>query len=113
MGSRLHAGWDGLTPFRPAETGRRNNPRARPLFATLPGVSAPPPFAGSARTILINVKPDRLRAYGLSSVYMPVTKRSDASTLTVLELVKQNLGKFKAPARRILPSPLSSTIARG
>jgi multidrug efflux pump subunit AcrB len=38
----------------------------RPLFATLPGVSAPPPFGGSARTIVINVKPDRLRAYGLS-----------------------------------------------
>jgi multidrug efflux pump subunit AcrB len=147
----------------------------RPLFATLAGVSAPPPFGGSARTILINVKPDRLRAYGLSpddvvkamteantmspsgnlalpnsypivptnavvkniqdlaavplkvtdqgavyvrdigevsdgsdlttsiaivngkrTVYMPVTKRSDASTLSVVELVKQNLGKFKA-----------------
>ena len=147
----------------------------RPLFATLPGVSAPPPFGGSARTILINVKPDRLRAYGLSpddivnamtaantlspsgnlalpdsypivptnaivkniqdlaavplkvtpdgavfvrdvgevsdgsdvltsiaivngkrTVYMPVTKRSDASTLSVVELVKANLPKFKA-----------------
>ena len=147
----------------------------RPLFATLPGVSAPPPFGGSARTILINVKPDRLRAYGLSpddvvqaiteantmspsgnlalphsfpivptnavvkniqdlaavplktadqgavyvrdigeisdgsdlttsiaivngkrTVYMPVTKRSDASMLSVVELVKQNLPKFKA-----------------
>ena len=147
----------------------------RPLFATLPGVSAPPPFGGSARTILINVKPDRLRAYGLSpddvvkamteantmspsgnlalpgsypivptnavvkniqdlaavplkvtdqgavfvrdvgevsdgsdlvtsiaivngkrTVYMPVTKRSDASTLSVVELVKANLGKFKS-----------------
>jgi len=147
----------------------------RPLFATLPGVSAPPPFGGSARTILINVKPDRLRAYGLSpddivtamtaantispsgniplpnsypivptnavvkniqdlaavpvkttpegavfvrdvgevsdgsdiltsiaivngkrTVYMPVTKRSDASTLSVVGLVKANLSKFKA-----------------
>ncbi len=147
----------------------------RPLFATLPGVSAPPPFGGSARSILINVKPDRLRAYGLSpddvvkamteantmspsgnlalpnsfpivptnafvkniqdlaavplkvtdkgsvfvrdigevsdgsdlmtsiaivngkrTVYMPVTKRSVASTLSVVELVKANLGKFKA-----------------
>jgi len=147
----------------------------RPLFATLPGVSAPPPFGGSARTILINVKPDRLRAYGLSpddvvkamteantmspsgnlalpnsfpivptnavvkniqdlaavplkvtdkgavyvrdigevsdgsdlmtsiaivngkrTVYMPVTKRSDASTLSVVELVKANIPKFKA-----------------
>src|SRR5512137_935498 len=38
----------------------------RPLFATLPGVSAPPPFGGSARTIVVNVKPDRLLAYGLS-----------------------------------------------
>ncbi|MEI6715232.1 MAG: efflux RND transporter permease subunit [Verrucomicrobiota bacterium] len=147
----------------------------RPLFATLPGVSAPPPFGGSARTILINVKPDRLRAYGMSpdeivaamsaantispsgnlttggvypivptnavvkniqdlasvplrvspegtvflrdvgevsdgsdlvtsialvngrrTVYMPVTKRSDASTLRVVDLVKSNLPKFKA-----------------
>src|SRR5436309_3388991 len=38
----------------------------RPLFATLPGVSAPPPFGGSARSILVNVKPDRMRSYGLS-----------------------------------------------
>src|SRR5882672_1695167 len=38
----------------------------RPIFATLPGVSAPPPFGGSARTILVNVKPDRMRACGLS-----------------------------------------------
>ena len=147
----------------------------RPLFATLPGVSAPPPFGGSARTILVSLKPDRLRAYGISpdeivtamtaantispsgnlsagstypivptnavvkniqdlaavpvrvgaegsvfvrdvgevsdgsdlvtsialvngrrTVYMPVTKRSDASTLTVVDLVKANLPKFKA-----------------
>src|SRR5207249_5167077 len=34
----------------------------RPLFATLPGVSAPPPFGGSARSIVINLKPERLRA---------------------------------------------------
>ncbi len=147
----------------------------RPLFATLPGVSAPPPFGGSARTILINVKPDRMRAYNFSpdeivqamaqanlispsgnmnlgdkypivpvnavvknikdlegtplrssangsvflrdvatvedgsdivtsyalvngrrTVYMPVTKRADASTLTVVELVKKNLPKFKS-----------------
>src|SRR3974390_1859246 len=40
--------------------------RVRPLFATLPGVSAPPPFGGSARSILINVKPERLRAYKMA-----------------------------------------------
>src|SRR5258708_1349836 len=38
----------------------------RPLFATLPGVSAPPPFGGSARTILVNVQADRMQSYGLS-----------------------------------------------
>ena len=38
----------------------------RPLFATLPGVSAPPPFGGSARAIVVNIKPERLRACNLS-----------------------------------------------
>jgi multidrug efflux pump subunit AcrB len=33
---------------------------------------------------------------GKRTVYMPVTKRSDASTLSVVELVKANLSKFKA-----------------
>ena len=40
--------------------------KVRPMFATLPGVSAPPPFGGSARTIVINLDPDRLRARGLT-----------------------------------------------
>jgi multidrug efflux pump subunit AcrB len=33
---------------------------------------------------------------GKRTVYMPVTKRSDASTLSVVELVKANIPKFKA-----------------
>src|SRR5438046_3742041 len=40
--------------------------RVRPLFATLPGVSAPPPFGGAARTIVVSVDPDRLRAYRMA-----------------------------------------------
>src|SRR5438876_546857 len=147
----------------------------RPLFATLPGVSAPPPFGGSARSIVINLKPERLRSYNMApdevvaaitaanlitpsgnmsinnkypmvplnstvknikdlegvpirtaaypavflrdvgevvdgsdivtsyalvngrrTVYVPVTKRADASTLTVVNLVKRNLSKFQA-----------------
>jgi len=40
--------------------------RVRPMFSSLPGVSAPPPFGGSARTVVIRANPDRLRAYGLS-----------------------------------------------
>src|SRR6266536_3551887 len=147
----------------------------RPLFATLPGVSAPPPFGGSARSIVVNLKPDRLRSYGMSpdeivaamtaantispsgnmpikrkypmvplnsvvrnikdlesvpirtgtypavflrdlgdvrdasdiitsyalvngrrTVYIPVTKRADASTLSVVNLVKKNICKFQS-----------------
>src|SRR6266571_3223768 len=147
----------------------------RPLFATLPGVSAPPPFGGSARSIVINVKPDRLRSYNMApdeivaaitaaniispsgnmpirskypmvplnsvvknikdlesvpirtgtypaiflrdvaevrdasdiitsyalvngrrTVYIPVTKRADASTLSVVNLVKKNIPKFQS-----------------
>ena len=40
--------------------------RVRPIFATLPGVSAPPPFGGSQRTIVVRVDPERLRQYGFS-----------------------------------------------
>src|SRR6185437_14161187 len=149
--------------------------RVRPLFATLPGVSAPPPFGGSARSIVVDLKPDRLRACNMSpdevvaaiaaantispsgnmalgdkypmvplnsvvknikdlervpirtgsypaifvrdvaqvidgsdivtcyalvngrrTVYIPVTKRADASTLSVVNLVKKNIPKFQS-----------------
>ncbi len=147
----------------------------RPLFGTLPGVSAPPPFGGAPRTIIVNLKPERLSAYNLSpddivsamcsancitpsgqapiggkypmvrlnstvkdiqdlaavpirtgaypaiflrdiatvkdgsdivtcyalvngrrTVYMPVTKRADASTLTVVDLVKKSIPMFQS-----------------
>ncbi|HWF83225.1 MAG TPA: efflux RND transporter permease subunit [Vicinamibacterales bacterium] len=149
--------------------------RVRPQFATLDGLTSPPPFGGSQRTIVIRVDPDRLRSYGMSpdevvqavsngnvimpsgsvnvgdltrispvnsvvsnindllelpirtgagptvfvrdvgsvtdgtdiptayalvngrrAVYIPVTKRPDASTLTVVSEVKANLGRFQA-----------------
>src|SRR5437773_6698798 len=40
--------------------------RIRPMFATLPGVSAPPPFGGNQRTVIIRADPGRLREYGMS-----------------------------------------------
>jgi multidrug efflux pump subunit AcrB len=149
--------------------------RVRPQFATLPGLTSPPPFGGSQRTIVIRVDPDRLRSYGMApdeviravttgnvimpsgsinvgdetrispmnsvvtavdellelpirtgagtpisirdvgsvsdntdtptayalvngrrAVYIPVTKRPDASTLRVVSEVKANLGRFQA-----------------
>ena len=147
----------------------------RPQFATLPGLTSPPPFGGSQRTVVIRVDPDRLRSYGMSpdevvravttgnvimpsgsvnigdttrispvdsvvsnvndllelpvrtgsgppvlirdigsvsdstdiptayalvngrrAVYIPVTKRPDASTLSVVSEVKANLGRFQS-----------------
>jgi multidrug efflux pump subunit AcrB len=40
--------------------------RVRPMFASLPGVSAPPPFGGNQRTVVVRVDPDRLRSYRMS-----------------------------------------------
>lgn len=40
--------------------------QVRPLFATLPGVSAPPPFGGNQRTIVVNLDPDKLKQYAVS-----------------------------------------------
>ncbi|MGY3610715.1 MULTISPECIES: efflux RND transporter permease subunit [unclassified Bradyrhizobium] len=153
--------------------------KVRPLFATLPGVSAPPPFGSSQRTILVHLDPDKLRSYNMSpdevvqalaagntispsgnvrigdlmpmvplnsvvgdfkglsnipirshgtqtvfirdvgtvedgadiqtgyalvngrrTVYIPVTKRADASTLAVVQAVKANLPRFQS----VLPS---------
>src|SRR5438309_3736073 len=40
--------------------------KVRPMFASLPGVSAPPPFGGNQRTVVVRVDPDRLRSYRMS-----------------------------------------------
>src|SRR5437868_7200256 len=40
--------------------------QVRPQFATLDGLTSPPPFGGSQRTIVIRVDPDRLRSYGMA-----------------------------------------------
>ena len=40
--------------------------RVRPLFATLPGVSAPPPFGGNQRTIVVTLNPEKLQQYRVS-----------------------------------------------
>jgi multidrug efflux pump subunit AcrB len=40
--------------------------RVRPAFATVPGVSAPPPSGAGQRTVVIRVDPDRLREMRMS-----------------------------------------------
>src|SRR6516164_6394311 len=52
--------------------------QVRPIFATLPGVSAPPPFGGNQRTIVVRVDPEKLREYRLSpeEVVSQITRSS-------------------------------------
>lgn len=40
--------------------------RVRPMFSTLPGVSAPPPFGGNQKSVLITVDPDKIRSYHIT-----------------------------------------------
>ncbi|MDO3643095.1 MAG: efflux RND transporter permease subunit [Mucilaginibacter sp.] len=40
--------------------------RIRPLFSTVPGLSAPPPFGANSRSITVNVDPNKLRSYNLT-----------------------------------------------
>lgn len=41
--------------------------RIRPMFASVPGLSAPPPFGANSRSVVVNVDPRRLRAFNLSA----------------------------------------------
>ncbi len=55
--------------------------RVRPMFSRLEGVSAPPPFGGTARSLVVRVDPDKLRAYGMSpdDVVQAVSKTNTIS----------------------------------
>ena len=52
--------------------------RVRPLFATVPGMSSAPPFGSNARTVVINVDPEKLRSFNLSpdEVVEAITKNN-------------------------------------
>src|SRR5258708_1909774 len=41
--------------------------KVRPMFASIPGVSAPPPFGGNQRTIVVRADPNRMRGYNVSA----------------------------------------------
>src|SRR5215467_4450688 len=79
----------------------------RPLFATLPGVSAPPPFGGSARTILVNAKPERLHAYNMSPDEL-VTALTAANTISPSGDVP--LGDNSFAVISVLPAALAGVV---
>ncbi|MEX2175525.1 MAG: efflux RND transporter permease subunit, partial [Pirellulaceae bacterium] len=55
--------------------------QVRPMFSSLPGVSAPPPFGGSARSIVVTVDSQRLQSYQMSpeEVIVAITKGNTLS----------------------------------
>jgi multidrug efflux pump subunit AcrB len=55
--------------------------RVRPMFAALPGVSAPPPFGAAARAITVDVKPHKLSSAGVTAG--DVVKAVDANNAIV------------------------------
>lgn len=43
------------------------NTRVRPMFGSVPGLSAPPPFGANSRSVIVNVDPNRLRSYNMNA----------------------------------------------
>jgi multidrug efflux pump subunit AcrB len=81
--------------------------RVRPLFATVPGMSSAPPFGSNARTIVINVDPEKLRTYNLSpdEVVNAVVRNNDITPsgniridstmfLTSINSLEDRVGQF-------------------
>ena len=55
--------------------------RIRPLFSQIPGASAPSPFGGNERTVVIKVDPERMRSYELTpdEIVQAVVKNNQIS----------------------------------
>lgn len=52
--------------------------RVRPMFSTVSGLSAPPPFGANSRSIVVNVDPEKLRRFNISpdQVVESITKNN-------------------------------------
>jgi multidrug efflux pump subunit AcrB len=55
--------------------------KVRPLLATLPGVSAPPPSGGKVKIVVVSADPVKMRALGVSADELAATLRSANLTL--------------------------------
>ncbi len=43
------------------------NTRVRPMFGSVAGLSAPPPFGANSRSVIVSVDPDRLRSFNMNA----------------------------------------------
>ncbi len=67
--------------------------KIRPMFVSIPGVTAPAPFGGNIRTIVVKVDPGLMQSYGLSAeeVTMAIAKNSFPSPAGNIRIGDQNL----------------------
>lgn len=67
--------------------------KVRPMLVNIPGVSAPAPFGGSARSIVVNADPDLLRANNLSAedVTIAIAKSNLPSPAGNLRIGNKNM----------------------
>lgn len=67
--------------------------KIRPMFVNIPGVTAPAPFGGNVRTIVVKVNPELMLSYGLSAeeVTMAIAKNNFPAPAGNIRIGDQNL----------------------
>lgn len=78
--------------------------KIRPMFVEIPGITAPAPFGGNARTIVVNINPELMQASGLSpeDITAAITKNSLPSPAGNIRIGDKNL---MAPINSIARGP--------
>ncbi|NKI27851.1 efflux RND transporter permease subunit [Arenibacter sp. 6A1] len=78
--------------------------KIRPMFVEIPGITAPAPFGGTSRSIVVNLDPQSLQANGLSpeEVTLAITKSSIPSPAGNIRIGEENL---MAPINSIARGP--------
>src|SRR5690554_835222 len=78
--------------------------RIRPMFVEIPGITAPAPFGGNSRSIVVNIDTEALQANGLSpeEVTLAMTKNSLPSPAGNIRIGDENL---MAPVNSIAKDP--------
>src|SRR5690606_25208496 len=78
--------------------------KIRPMFTTIPGITAPAPFGGNSRTIVVNVDPVAMHSNGLTpeDITVAITNNSLPSPAGNIRIGEENL---MAPINSILKGP--------
>jgi multidrug efflux pump subunit AcrB len=78
--------------------------RIRPMFVTIPGITAPAPFGGNIRSIVIKVNPELMQSFGLSEeeVMTAIAKNNLPSPAGNIRVGDKNL---MSPVNSLIDSP--------